>query len=223
MVQVQIEPDVQRTLPDARIGLLQAKAMRVRGHDAALWTMLEELCERLRGEYSGKAAADRPEIAATRRAYRALGDDPTRYRPANEALLRRVLSRRALPQINTIVDVNNFVSLESGFALGCYDLAHVRGAVVVRRGASGELYDPIGKPGVDATDRLVLADELGIFGSPTADAQRTMVTEAASEVLFVIFGFEAAPDAIERALSRTATLLETFCGATITDRQQRGS
>lgn len=222
MVQVHIDPFIQQTLPDLRVGLVEA-VVEVRQHDPALWTMLEELSERLRVAYRGNVAADRPEIAATRRGYRTLGDDPTHYRPANEALLRRVLSRRMLPQINTIVDINTFVSLESGFALGCYDLAHVQGQIVVRRGDLGEQYVPIGKPAVDASDRLVLADDDGIFGSPTADAERTMVTEAAVQVLFVIFAFEAAAEAVELAVTRSVNLLRTFCRATIVGQQVLGA
>ena len=181
--------------------------------------MLDETAEELRWRYAGKAAAERPEIAATRRAYRALGDDPTRYRPANESLLRRVLNHRGLPRINLIVDINTLVSLESGFALGCYDLAQLAGPIVVRRGATGESYAPIGKPDVDAANRLVLADEHGIFGSPTADGQRTMVTPVTRDTLFVIFAFEAASAAVEQAATRAATLLADLGGATI--REQR--
>lgn len=216
---VTLDPDIEQTLPMLQLGVVQATPMFVQPHDPALWAMLDELGERLRMEYAGKAAAERPAIAATRRAYRALGDDPTHYRPANEALLRRVLSHRAFPQINTAVDMNNYVSLESGFALGCYDMAQVQGAVVARRGARGEQYAPIGKPVVDASNRLVLADDLGIFGSPTADSQRTMVTLDTRDVLFVIFAFEARPNEVAHALDRAVDLLSRFGRATIVERR----
>lgn len=215
MLVVTIDPLIQPVLPGMRLGLVQAARLSVQPHNAALWTMLEELCEHMRTVYQGKAAADHPAIAATRRVYRALGDDPSHYRPANEALLRRVLSRRPLPQINTVVDINNYVSLESGFALGCYDVAQIQGDIVLRRGPPGEQYAPIGKPEVDASNRLVLADDAGIFGSPTADSQRTMVTPATSEALFVIFAFEATTAALDHAIKRTVDLLVKFCDATI--------
>lgn len=215
MLEVTVHPDVRHVLPDAIFGVVSGQNVQIRTHDAALWTMLQELIERLRNEYGDKGAVQRPEIAATRRAYRALGDDPTHYRPANEALLRRVLGQRGFPQINTIVDINNYVSLESGFALGCYNLAHIAAPVVVRRGRVDEQYVPIGKPAVHAVNRLVLVDDNGIFGSPTADSQRTMVTQDAHDVLFVIFGFGAVQPAVQQALERSASLLEQFCGATI--------
>lgn len=214
-----LDADLRRKVPALALGLVEAEQLHVQLHDPALWTMLEELGERLRVELKGKVAADRPEIAATRRGYRALGDDPTRYRPANEALLRRVLGLRALPQINTVVDINNYVSLASGFAIGCYDVAKLGSAVTARAGRDGEQYAPIGKETVDATNRLVLADTQGIFGSPTADSQRTMVTPATRQVLFVIFGFESPQAALAQAVDQVADLLGRFCAAQILDRR----
>jgi len=216
---VTLDADLRRKVPALALGLVEAEQLQVQLHDPGLWTMLEELGERLRVELKGKVAADRPEIAATRRAYRALGDDPTRYRPANEALLRRVLGMRALPQINTVVDINNYVSLASGFAIGCYDVATIGGAVTARAGRDGDQYAPIGKETVDATNRLVLADAHGIFGSPTADSQRTMVTPATHQVLFVIFGFESSQAALAQAVDQVADLLGRFCAAQILDRR----
>jgi DNA/RNA-binding domain of Phe-tRNA-synthetase-like protein len=219
MLSVTLDPDLQQAVPALLLGLLEADQLQIQLHDPGLWTMLEELCERLRVEFKGKAAVDRPPIAATRRAYRALGDDPTRYRPANEALMRRVLSQSVLPQINSVVEINNYVSLWSGFAIGCYDLARISGAVVARRGLPGEQYTPIGKPAVDAAHRLVLADAQGIFGSPTADSQRTMVTPATRHVLFAIFGFETSESALASALEQTTRLLSMFCNAQILAQQ----
>ncbi len=210
---------MQQLLPGMVFGIVEAQQVRVVAHHAVLSTILDEVAKSLHVEYKGKTAAERTEIAATRRAYRALGDDPTRYRAANEALLRRVLSHGALPPINSVVDINNIVSLESGFALGCYNVAQIVGPVVARPGLFGEQYVPIGKPPVDATNRLVLADDMGIFGSPTADSQRTMVTLDVEHVLFVIFAFESALPVVRTAQERVAVLLKQFCSATIVDQQ----
>jgi DNA/RNA-binding domain of Phe-tRNA-synthetase-like protein len=84
-------------------------------------------------------------IAATRAAYKALGKDPARYRGSAEALLRRVVAGKGLPQINAVVDVINLVSVESRLSIGLYDLAHIRGDIVFRPGRSGETYKGIGK------------------------------------------------------------------------------
>jgi DNA/RNA-binding domain of Phe-tRNA-synthetase-like protein len=68
-----------------------------------------------------------PQITATRAAYKALGKDPARYRGSAEALLRRVIAGKDLPQINAVVDVINLVSIESRLPIGLYDVAQVSG------------------------------------------------------------------------------------------------
>ncbi len=201
-----------------RLGVLEATDVVNRQHDAALWTMLRELEESLRRSWQGKGAADHPAIAAARRAYRAVRDDPTRYRPANEALLRRVFNRRALPQVNVVVDINTYVSLQSGFPLGCYNLTTLQPPLTLRCGEPNEQYAPIGKPNVDATNRLVLADQLGIFGSPTADSERSMVTLDTHHILFAVFAFEGSEATVQRALNLIEQLLVRFCAADIAGR-----
>jgi DNA/RNA-binding domain of Phe-tRNA-synthetase-like protein len=68
---------------------------------------------RVRERFSEPAAiAAHPPVAAMRKLFRAAGCDPTRYRPASEALLRRLVKGAELPQIHPLVDVNNCLSAE---------------------------------------------------------------------------------------------------------------
>src|SRR5258706_4418212 len=85
------------------------------------------------------------QVETTRKAYKALGKDPARYRGSAEALLRRVVAGKGLPQINAVVDVINLVSVESRLPIGLYDLARVTGEIVFRAGRAGETYKEIGR------------------------------------------------------------------------------
>src|SRR6266699_1318303 len=85
-----------------------------------------------------RGVLESPQVEATRKAYRALGKDPARYRGSAEALLRRVIAGKGLPQINAVVDVINLVSVESRLPIGLYDLGHVSGDIVFRAGRAGE-------------------------------------------------------------------------------------
>jgi len=159
---------------------------------------------------------DRPAIAATRAAYRVLGKDPARYRPAAEALCRRVQQGKGLAAINTVVDCNNLLSLETGFSIGTYDRARLTPPLTCRPGRPGESYEGIGRGPLNLDGLPVLVDAEGAFGSPTSDSARTMVTTATTAILMVFFGF--APVPVERShLERAATLLETHCAARLLD------
>src|SRR5438034_1784261 len=85
------------------------------------------------------------QVETARKAYKALGKDPARYRGSAEALLRRAVAGKGLPQINVVVDIINLVSVESRLPVGLYDAAHLRGDVVFRAGGAGETYKGIGK------------------------------------------------------------------------------
>ena len=52
------------------------------------------------------------EALAVRAMYKRVGLDPTKTRPSNEALLRRVRKGQSLPRVNSLVDVINWCSVE---------------------------------------------------------------------------------------------------------------
>lgn len=61
-------------------------------------------------------------MRGSRAAYKAFGRNPGRYRVSSEALLRRVRRGDELYHVNSVVDVNNLISVESGLSVGSYDL-----------------------------------------------------------------------------------------------------
>jgi DNA/RNA-binding domain of Phe-tRNA-synthetase-like protein len=150
-----------------------------------------------------------PQVEATRSAYKALGKDPARYRGSAEALLRRIVAGRGLPQINSLVDVINLVSVESRLPVGLYDLAHVQGDIVFRRGRAGETYKGIGKFDLNLEGLPVFCDSVGPHGSPTSDSERTMVTAETTQVLAVIVSFQGA-DGLERWAQRMSALFMQY-------------
>src|SRR5690349_16941514 len=126
----------------------------------------------------GRAAAELPGVAETRGMFHRLGVDPTKSRPASEALLRRVLQGKGLPVIHPAVDACNLASLEHQLPLGLYDRDLLHGPILARLGRAGEGYEGIRKGHVNLAGRPLLADETGPFGAPTADSSRTQVTRA---------------------------------------------
>ncbi len=144
-----------------------------------------------------RAVLESATILATRAGYKALGKDPARYRGSAEALLRRVIAGKGLPRINNVVDVINFVSVESRLPVGLYDLAHVQGDIVFRAGRAGETYKGIGKYDLNLEGLPVFCDALGPHGSPTSDSERTMVTLTTRQVIAIIISF-GGPEAVER-------------------------
>jgi DNA/RNA-binding domain of Phe-tRNA-synthetase-like protein len=152
------------------------------------------------------------ESVAVRTMYKKVGIDPTKTRPSNEALLRRVRQGDTIPRINSAVDVINWCSLEFQLPYGLYDFSKVSGAVTLRLGGEGEKYAGIRKDEVNVGGRITVADGLGPFGNPTSDSARTMVTPAATELLVMIYAPAEIPKSqIERVVRVTAERLELIC------------
>jgi len=192
--------------PIVRPGLLWWTGARVVEREPRLDPLLAAAEQRVREHPPS-------ESAAVRTMYKRLGLDPTKTRPSNEALLRRVQKGQALPRINALVDIINWCSVEFQVPYGLYDLAHVTGPVTMRIGLPGEEYAGIRKEVVHVAGRLTLVDDLGPFGNPTSDSARTMVTPATTEALVVIY----APADVETArqarfLATTAARIAEICG-----------
>jgi DNA/RNA-binding domain of Phe-tRNA-synthetase-like protein len=160
-----------------------------------------------------RGVLESPEINATRAAYKALGKDPARYRGSAEALLRRVIAGKGLPQINAVVDSINLVSVESRFSIGLYDLVNVEGNIVFRAGRSGETYKGIGKYDLNLEGLPVFADSRGPHGSPTSDSERTMVTSDTRRVIAIIISFSG-DEIVERWTQRLVNIFQLYASAT---------
>jgi DNA/RNA-binding domain of Phe-tRNA-synthetase-like protein len=152
------------------------------------------------------------QVETARKAYRALGKDPARYRGSAEALLRRVVAGKGLPEINAVVDVINLVSVESRLPIGLYDLGHIVGDIVFRAGREGETYKGIGKYDLNLEGLPLFADTVGPHGSATSDSERTMVTGATKQVLAVIISF-GGPEGLGRWADRMSALLTQHAAA----------
>ena len=160
-----------------------------------------------------------PESVAVRTMYKKVGIDPTKTRPSNEALLRRVRKGDTIPRINSAVDIVNWCSLEFQLPYGLYDASKIAGSVTMRRGVEGEKYAGIRKDEVNVGGRITVVDDAGPFGNPTSDSARTMVTPATTQLLAVIYCPIEIPKAqLERVADRTSERMKQILGGSETAR-----
>jgi DNA/RNA-binding domain of Phe-tRNA-synthetase-like protein len=174
--------------PDVELGILLIK-IKVAPSSDPLLQVIEKAVAEKSSQLPLEEIANISPLSSTRQTYKALGKDPSRYRPSAEALLRRVVNGKGLYQVNNVVDALNLVSVQSGFSIGGYDFEKIKGNIQLGRGAENEPYEAIGRGLLNIEGLPVLRDELGAFGSPTSDSTRTMVTAETTTFLAVIFGF----------------------------------
>lgn len=105
------------------------------------------------------------------------------------------------------------VSVESGYSLGSYDLAAVKGQIVWKRTPDGEKYQGIGKDVLNIEHLPALYDDEGVFGNPTSDSRRTMINPGQGRrLLYVIYAFDGVEE-LPAWLDKTEALLVKFAAA----------
>ena len=105
-----------------------------------------------------------PSLVAWRRAFRAFGVDPTAYRSAAEALLRRLTKQGSIPSINTLVDIGNLVSIRYGLPVAIFDRQAMTGGLTVRLATGDESFTDLGSGERESPEpgEVIFVDEAGL-------------------------------------------------------------
>jgi len=209
-MKIQVDKNLFQVYSEIRLGILHFQA-NVKESDDDFWAYMDgEVVPKVVSAIEGKEWGEISGIRGSREVYKAFGRNPGRYRVSSEALIRRIRRGDELYHINSVVDVNNLISIESGLSVGSYDLAHTHGAITLRKAEKGEGYNGIGKDFLDMENMLVLADDEGIFGSSMSDSTRAMVTADTKDVMVVVYCFENDID-LQSLLCNAQTAFEKFC------------
>ena len=218
MIQVEIDPRILEVCPHVRIGLVSATVVNEPTCDA-LWAKIEAAAEDVKQRFALLAINERPAIAGTRRLYRALGKDPSRYRVSSEALCRRIIRGLGIYRLTTLIDVVNLVSIKSGYAISGLDRDKIAGnKLTMSVGTADDIYNGIGRGVLNIEGMPVYRDAAGPIATPTSDEERTKFTDETTHVQININAF--VPEMpLEEAVEWMAELLKKYAHATDAETQ----
>lgn len=186
-MEIQICDELKQIIPDFKIGVVHYQDIVVADSPQMLKGRLRLFQESLYFDYADKKVTEIPAINEWRTLFKTVGTDPSRYRPSNEALYRRVQKQQFLHTVNSAVDMNNFLSLQYQIPLGIYDVKQVIGDVKIKIGMDHDSYIAINEREVSLHHKIHSADQQGPFGSPFVDSKRTAVTSSTIEALHLIY------------------------------------
>ena len=179
---------------------------------AELWEEIHALEERFRNELTTESLKQLPSIAATRSVYKACGKDPSRYRPASEQLIRRMLQGKELYQIDTLVDLVNLASIAFGYSIGGFDADKFVGdTLTLGVGREGEPYEGIGRGIINIAGLPVYRDAEGGVGTPTSDHERTKMTLSTTHLVVLINGYDGNEARVTDNARFIQKLLRKYC------------
>lgn len=215
-MKITIHESISQVVPNCRLGYLTINDVVVRGTPTALSQEFDRLQIEVGQAYNMDILPKLPRILAVRNMYKKLHFDPSRHRPASEALVRRVLQKKNLYYVNSAVDVNNYCSIKFLLPFGLYDLDQIVGDSSYRLATEGNYTNIAGKE-VSTDNKPFLTDNLGVFGNPTADSRRTAVTLATRNLLSVVYADENVNTTeLDEILDFAATMFVCYNGGKLT-------
>ena len=179
---------------------------------APLWDEIHEWEERFLRDLTTESLKSLSGIAATRAVYKKCGKDPSRYRPASEQLIRRMLQCKELYQIDTLVDLVNLASIAFGYSIGGFDADKIVGdTLTLGVGREGEPYEGIGRGMLNIAGLPVYRDAQGGVGTPTSDNERTKMTLDTTHLLVLINGYDGDEQRVRQNAEFIQQLVRKYC------------
>ena len=212
-MKVIVSKEIEQVCPNFVGACVEAKVVNS-CYNSELWKEIHAISERFRAALTTETLKDVSGIAATRRIYRACGKDPSRYRPASEALIRRILQGKKLYQIDTLVDLINLASIVYGYSIGGFDADKMLGEqLTLGIGKADEPYEGIGRGVINIEGLPVYRDEIGGVGTPTSDHERTKITAQTTHLLVLINGYDGKEDSVRANALYIQELLRKYAGS----------
>jgi len=158
-------------------------------------------------------------LAAWRRVFSSFGVDPTQYRNAAEALLRRLTKQGNIPSINTLVDLGNMVSIRYALPVAIMDSAQVVDPLTVRLADGSERFTTLGQDVVEHPDigEVIFADAEGsvyarrwCWRQSAKSAAQVTTTQA---IITIEAHHPTGREAVQAAVNDLLDLLRTYSGA----------
>ena len=210
------DPEVAASFPSVAGGVVHAGAVSNGPSPAELVAAFEAEQQAALARIGDTPLSELPTLAAWRRAFRAFGVDPTAYRSAAEALLRRLTKQGSIPSINALVDIGNLVAIRYGLPVAMFDQRTVTGATNVRFAQGTESFTDLGSGDREAPaeGEVIFIDDAGLVSARRWCWRQS--AESASgpdttEVLATVEGHhEGVEGDVRAAVADLETLLRTY-------------
>lgn len=212
-ITIKVSDEIRCACPDFK-GAAVSATVKNSEYNNELWNYIAIFTQLYCEKYTIDSIKEMPAIQATRQAYKRCGKDPSRYRPSSEALCRRILKGNSLYQINTLVDLINVASLESGHSIGGFDMDKIEGdSLELCIGKPGQPYEGIGRGELNIEGMPVYNDAVGGIGTPTSDNERTKIDLSTTHLLAIMNGYSGG-DGLDNNVHFMVDLLKKYVEAT---------
>ena len=222
MFAFQYHPEILQRYPQIVGGVALARGIKNTATPAALQEIYFAEQQAVIKRLGDTPLSELEPLAAWRSAFRAFGVNPTQYRSAVEALLRRLTKKGDIPSINAVVDLCNLVSIRYQLPVAAFDARYLNGPITVQFATGRERFKPLFATEYENPEagEVIFADDAGLVVARRWCWRQSDESAAREDTMNAIFTVEAqhpqGQEHIRAALADLLHLLETFVGGEFT-------
>ena len=210
-----IDQEIREKFPDLNAKTTIVDGVQIIREKSELEEFKQVVFAEIRGKYDLESLKNEVKMRKYRDFFWSVDIDPTKIRPASEALIRRILQEKPIPKINTAVDSYNLASIRSGVPLAAFDMDTINGKLHMRFSKEGELFLGIGmeKPKSLKGGEIVVSDDNKLVAIyPYRDSDDTKITLKTKKVLLMSCGVPGISDSeLDQALEYAVEYIQKFC------------
>jgi len=218
MKEIIICDDVRKRFPDLRAFLILIKDVHIENTLKNLEEFKKDVFDDVKRRYSLHELKDVAIFRAYRDFFWEIGVDPTKTRPASEALIRRILQGKQIPSVNTLVDAYNLASIVSEVPLAAFDYQTLQGELLMRFAQQDGEFVGIGMKEVKLKgNEIVISDSKKVIAIyPHRDSDETKITTETKDVLLMVCGAPGVgEDILNKARDIAVGYIRRFCGGQV--------
>ena len=214
----QYHPDILITFPHLRAGLIVAHDLMNGLSPASLQAAFLAEQRATLARIGDTLLSEIEILSAWRSAFRVFGVNPTKYRSAPEALLRRLTKKGDIPSINTLVDICNLVSIRYALPVAAFDTRELELPITVHISDGSERFTPLGEVQVERPEpgEVIFSDQTKLVIARRwcwRQSDESAAKPATREALFTIEAQHAGGETpVSNALADLLELLGEFAG-----------
>ena len=214
-----VSKEIFDDIPNALFGVIIAKG--IDNHKSYDWIkdMLDESIDDCKKFYEGKVVKESAPITYYRDAFRALGINPNKFMCSIEALVTRTVKKGEMPNINTLVDLGNALSLKYNIPLGIHDIDHFSGDMEIKKATGNEDFIPFGGEAIEHPDKgeviYVSGTDVKTRRWTWRQGENSKITEDTTNVFIPLDAFLENKEDMLKLQSEFADILKNKLGAIV--------
>lgn len=148
-----VEDKVFETLDKVCFAVVVAHGIDNTTQNLKFQKLLEENMLLCQNSLEGVNVKEMESVLCYREAFRKLNVNPNKYMCSIEALLTRISKGKGVPNINTVVDLGNAVSLKYKVPIGAHDIDTIQDEITLRFSKEQDYFIPFGGTETEPLDK----------------------------------------------------------------------